>query len=271
MSDEVAVVCSKADPASLNIAEHLLALVEWDFIGDYWSYADFRLIIHEYRQITLKSIDKRLFSLELNPSMIIFASKHKSKSEVPWLGGHFTGEFENGKINLATAAPSGLRSFLQNISVNAPDGYRVSAEATHHGPTDVETPCFFAEIGSSERQWCDLGAGEVVSKAILALQNPELPIFLGFGGGHYMERQTSLMLNSDIAFGHLFPNYQVNEISYELVKRAKEKSGAEYAYIDRKSFKAHERDKVIGIIEEIGLPILRSKEIRRRFPLSMKG
>ncbi|MDD1752400.1 MAG: D-tyrosyl-tRNA(Tyr) deacylase [Methanotrichaceae archaeon] len=270
MNNEVAVVCSRVDPASLNIAEHLLALVEWDSLEEYWSYANFRLIIHEEKQITLKSIDKRFVSIGLHPSMIIFASKHKSQSEVPWLGGHFTGEFENGKINLSTAAPAGLKSFLQNISVKAPDGYRISAEATHHGPTDVETPCFFAEIGSCERQWCDPEAAEVVSRAILALHNRELPTFLGFGGGHYMQRQTSLMLDTDIAFGHLFSNYRVNEISHELVKKARVKSGADYAYIDRKSFKAEERDKVIAIIDEIGMPVLRSKEIRKRFPLSMK-
>jgi D-aminoacyl-tRNA deacylase len=270
MNNEVAVVCSRADPASLNIAEHLLALVEWDFLEEYWSYANFRLIIHEERQITLKSIDKRLISLGLDPSTIIFASKHKSRSGVPWLGGHFTGEFENRKISLSTAAPAGLRSFLQNISVKVPDGYRISAEATHHGPTDVETPCFFAEIGSCERQWCDPRAAEVVSEAILALQNPELPTFLGFGGGHYMQRQTSLMLDTDIAFGHLFSNYRVNDINSELVKKAREKSGADYAYIDRKSFNAEERDRVIDAIDEIGMPILRSKEIRERFPLSIK-
>jgi D-aminoacyl-tRNA deacylase len=270
MNNEVVVVCSRADSASLNIADHLLALAEWDYLEEYWSYANFRLIIHEERQITLKGIDKRLVSLGLHPSMIIFASKHKSSSEVPWLGGHFTGEFENVEINLSTAAPAGLRSFLQNISVKAPDGYRISAEATHHGPTDVETPCFFAEIGSCERQWCDPEAAEIVSKAILDLQNPELPTFLGFGGGHYMQRQTSLMLNTDIAFGHLFSNYRVNEISYDLVEKAKEKSRADYAYIDRKSFKAEERDRLIAIIHEIGMPILRSKEIRKRFPLSIE-
>jgi len=271
MNDEVAVVCSRADPASLNIAEHLLALVEWDYLGEYWSYSNFRLILHEERQITLKSIDKRLAAVGLNPSMIIFASKHKSQSEVPWLGGHFTGEFENEKINLSTAAPAGLRSFLQNISLKAPEGYRISVEATHHGPTDVETPCFFAEIGSCERQWCDPEAADVVSKAILTLHNSELPTFLGFGGGHYMQRQTSLMLDTDIAFGHLFSNYRANEISHELAQKAREKSGADYASIDRKSFKAEERDRIIAIMDEIGMPILRSKEIRKRFPLSMKA
>lgn len=268
MNNEVAVVCSRADPASLNIAEHFLELVEWDYSDGYHSHANFRLVVHEARQITLRRIDKSLASLGLHPSMIIFASKHKSQSGMPWLGGHFTGEFENGKINLSTAAPAGLRSFLQEISMNAPYGYRVSAEATHHGPTDVEIPCFFAEIGSSERQWRDPDAAEVVCKAILGLGNSTLPIFLGFGGGHYMQRQTSLMLNAAIAFGHLFPNYQVNEISIELVKKAREKSGANYAYIDRKSFRAEERDKVIAIIDAIGMPILRSKEIHERFPLS---
>ena len=83
-------------------------------------------------------------------------------------------------------------------------GYIISAEATHHGPVDMKTPCFFAEIGSTKEQWSDKEAGEAVARAIMALQPEELPVFLGFGGGHYVQRQTELIFESAIAFGHLF-------------------------------------------------------------------
>ncbi|MCJ7445559.1 MAG: hypothetical protein MUO26_13740 [Methanotrichaceae archaeon] len=267
MNDVVAVICSTADPASLNIAKHLLLLASWDNIGNYRTFRNFRLIIQEASQLTLNSLDERLKSLGLSPGMIVIASRHKSDSRIPWLGGHFTGKIENRKYELSTAAPAGLRSFLINICRIALAGYRISAEATHHGPSDIVLPSFFAEIGSCEEQWSDPNAGETVARAILNLDNRTLPVFLGFGGGHYVRRQTSLMFEANIAFGHLFSSYQLTYFDRELLKTAKSKSGANYAFIDRKSLKAKERDELTSILDEINLPLLRSKEIRTRFPI----
>ena len=51
----------------------------------------------------------------------------------------------------------------------------------------------------------------------MALQPEELPVFLGFGGGHYVQRQTELIFGTAIAFGHLFSNYQVAELNRDVV------------------------------------------------------
>ena len=116
--------------------------------------------------------------------------------------------------------PAGLRSFLHNIANQALPGFAVSAEATHHGPVDLKTPCFFAEIGSTLKEWQDRQAGEAVARAILALETKELPVFLGFGGGHYVARQTELMFKAAVAFGHLFSNYQMAGVNRDLVEEA---------------------------------------------------
>ena len=198
--------------------------------------------------------------------MVIFPCRHEAKAALPWFGGHFTGTLEEGRSLLSAAAPAGLKSFLQNIAALAPSGYIVSAEATHHGPVDMKTPCFFAEIGSTKEQWCDKGAGAAVARAIMALQPEEHPLFLGFGGGHYVQRQTELIFGSAIAFGHLFSNYQVAELNRDVVDDARRKSGATYAYLDRKSLKSEDRKKIGGILEELYLPVLRGREIRAQFP-----
>ena len=202
--------------------------------------------------------------------MVVFASRHKSESGKPWLGGHFTGEKVNETLELSAAAPSGLRSFLHNITDTSLEGFEISAEATHHGPTDMITPSFFAEIGSSEQQWLDPQAGETVARAILGIELYDLPIFLGFGGGHYVPRQTSLMFDANISFGHLFSSYQLGNLDEDKIIEAQRKSGAEYAYIDRKSMRSGERQWISGMLERIGIPILRSKEIRTKFPAAKK-
>ena len=270
MSGEVAIVCSRADPASLNIFERLLELLPWQEQDGYRSNGDFRLLIHDGKQTALSGLDDRLADLGLHPEMVIFPCRHEAKAALPWFGGHFTGILEGGHGLLSAAAPLGLRSFLHNIRASAPAGYIVSAEATHHGPVDMKTPCFFAEIGSTKEQWCDEGAGATVARAIMALQPEELPIFLGFGGGHYVQRQTELIFNSAVAFGHLFSSYQIGGLNRDIVDDARRKSGATYAYVDRKSLRSEDRKKIVGILEELGLPMLRSREIRAQFPMPKK-
>ena len=134
----------------------------------------------------------------------------------------------------------------------------------------MSTPSFFAEIGSIQSQWIDPNAGVAVARAILAIEadTRELPVFLGFGGGHYVQRQTSLMFEANVAFGHLFSSYQIGSLDREIVEEARLKSGAGYAFIDRKSLKSEEKKKVGAILEDLGLPLLRSKEIRARFPIA---
>jgi D-aminoacyl-tRNA deacylase len=237
--------------------------VSWQCHDGYRSYGQWRLIIHDEKQSRLIGLDDRLSYLGLHPEMVVFASRHEAKAGLPWLGGHFTGILEECQSKLSAAAPSGLCSFLHNIAL---PGYAISAEATHHGPVDLKTPCFFAEIGSTAKEWQDSKAGETVARAILALDVKELPVFLGFGGGHYVARQTELMFKANVAFGHLFSNYQMARINRDIVEEACRKSKASYAYLDRKSLRSEERKRIEGILAELDLPVLRSREIRAEFP-----
>jgi D-aminoacyl-tRNA deacylase len=264
---EIAVVCSRADPASLNIYERLLELSSWQAKEGYSSCGRFCLIIHDEKQTRLCCLDDRLVDLGLHPEMVVFASRHEAKAGLPWLGGHFTGIFEDGKTKFSAAAPGGLCSFLHNIAEQALLGFAISAEATHHGPVDLKTPCFFAEIGSTLKEWQDRQAGEAVARAILALEVKDLPVFLGFGGGHYVARQTELMFKAAVAFGHLFSNYQMAGVNRDVVEEACRKSKASYAHLDRKSLRSEERKRIEGILAELDMPVLRSKEIRAKFPL----
>ena len=271
MSAETVVVCSRADPASLNIFERLLELRQWQRQEGYLSFGRLRLVVHDGRQTALLGLDDRLASIGLDPEMIIFASRHEAKAALPWLGGHFTGTLQDGHATLSAAAAGGLCSFLHNIAGAAPSGYAISAEATHHGPTDIRTPCFFAEIGSTLKEWQDRRAGEIVARAILGLEDEVdegRPTFLGFGGGHYVARQTDLIFRSSVAFGHLFSNYQMAGVNREVVEEACSRSNAAYAYLDRKSLRSAERKRMEAILAEMGLPVLRGREIIAEFPPS---
>ena len=130
MSCEVAIVCSTADPASLNIARSLLDLTVWEGRGGYRSSGHNRLVIHDQRQTALRGLEERLDELGLKPGLVVFACRHIAKEEIPCLGGHFIGEIshdDDSEWRLSAASPSGLRSFLHNVAEQAPEGFRVSA------------------------------------------------------------------------------------------------------------------------------------------------
>jgi len=75
------------------------------------------------------------------------------------------------------------------------------------------------------------------------------------------------MFKASVSFGHLFSNYQMAGVNRDVVEEACRKSNATYAYLDKKSLRSVERKRIEGILAELDLPVLRSREIRAKFPL----
>ncbi|MDM7939270.1 MAG: hypothetical protein QUS07_02885, partial [Methanothrix sp.] len=65
----------------------------------------------------------------------------------------------------------------------------------------------------------------------------------------------------------LFSSYNASWLDAQLIREASQKSGASFAYIDRKSLRSADRLRIVSVLEDLGLPILRSAEIRAKFPL----
>ncbi|MBN2110924.1 MAG: hypothetical protein JW705_07575 [Methanosarcinaceae archaeon] len=275
---KINILCSTLDRASLNIREHLLLSGEWKNIEDIpRSWTDlvcihenngYRIIEIDQHHIYQDRIDEKMKRYGFDTDLIIVASKHKSNDGRSVLTAHFTGnvksaDFGGRPCELSVPAPCTMRSILKNMQRLAQGtDYEVNMEATHHGPTDMRTPMVYAEIGSGEEQWSNPDAGWIVAKAILEARGEQTPIAIGFGGGHYASRQTRLLLEENITFGHNFPDYQLVDIDKDLVKQSFEKSGADLAYFDRKSMPSAERERLHEMIRELGYPVLREGEIR---------
>lgn len=276
---KITIVCSTLDKASQNIKNHLLSMREWIHIGcpcgdgcgdvcSIYEFDNFRIVEVDKYHIFQDGIDEKLVNCGLPTKLIIFASKHKSKDGRKLLTAHFTGnvkdaEFGGRPQEFARAAPHALRSLLITMQMLAKNtDYDVSMESTHHGPTNLDIPSVYAEIGSDEPQWEDYVPGEIVANAIMSLDLGEVPVALGFGGGHYAPRQSKLLFETDITFGHNFPSYQLPHINKEMIKVAFEKSDADFVYFDRKSMSARERERIGKIVEELGYEVLREGDIR---------
>jgi D-aminoacyl-tRNA deacylase len=281
---KITIICSVSDLASQNIKTHLLKLNDWEslelpersgFLAARKSTdGKFRLVEIEEMHVFQDGIDKKLETAGLPASLIIFASRHRSKEEINSLTVHCTGNpSEEARIGgypkeLAVSSPPAMKSILTEMKRLAEEKdleYNITLEVTHHGPTELSVPSLYAEIGSTETQWKDMEAGEVVAKAILTVTLDKVPVAIGFGGGHYAMRQTGLLFETKISFGHNFPKHQLEHVDEALIKQAVEKSNADFAYFDRKSMKSEDRKRISKILEKLGLSVLKESEIREQY------
>ncbi|AKB28474.1 D-tyrosyl-tRNA(Tyr) deacylase [Methanosarcina siciliae C2J] len=283
-NSKITIICSAPDLASQNIKTHLLELREWKDLklppesgfSAARESADgkFRLVDIEEIHVFQDGLDKKLEAVGLPAKLIIFASKHRSKEEVKSLTVHCTGNPSNEARlgghprELAVSSPPAMKSILGEMKRLAEAkglDYDVTLEVTHHGPTELTVPSLYAEIGSTEGQWEEPVPGEIVARAILAVSLEKVPTAVGFGGGHYAMRQTGLLLETAVSFGHNFPKYQLEFVDEALIRQAVEKSNAEFAYFDRKSMKSADRKRISEILEGLGLKVLKESEIRGKY------
>jgi len=278
-NDKVNIICSRQDPASQNIKNNLLKIKEWkplDFkcsdVLNVYEYNNFRLVEIDSMHIYQDGLDIRLAECGFDSHIMIFASKHRSNDGRHILTVHYTGNTKEAKfgghpMELAVAAPKVMRMVFNNLKIlTNNEKFEVSIESTHHGPSDLSIPSLFVEIGSSQTEWVNSTAGRIVADAILIScrfpDNEDIPIAVGFGGNHYATRQNKLIEETTIAFGHIFPSYKLDELNDQIIKQAFECSNADFAYFDRKSMSAKQRERLYRIIEELGYEILRETDIR---------
>ena len=197
------VVVSKGNEASQNIKSALLKLGKLEKKGEsYWECAGFGMA--EYDGSIIEIVPDR------EADYYIYASTHRSESEKPSFTVHTQGnwgsaDFGGKERTLNIACPAKLKVALMKMKELSGASLRwdVCMEVDHHGPT-LETPVFFIEIGSTEKEWGIPEAGEIVSRAIMAAveSREEFPAYVGFGGTHYTSKFTPIVLNSEKAIGH---------------------------------------------------------------------
>ena len=270
--EKITVICSTEDRASQNIKKNLFALRKWEQVSSnrftIFESRNFRIVEITEPLIFQDGLDKKLQELDFPAKLLIFASKHRSKDARAILTVHSTGNADEAKYggknkHLASASPQAMRSLLRSLKLLAEnEEYEVTLESTHHGPSDIDVPLVFIEIGSNEEQWLDEAAGRMVANAILMYRESDSPVAVGFGGTHYAPRQTALILETDVAFGHIFPSHALDGLDKEMIRQAFLRSKADFAYLDRKSMNARQRERLGAMIEGEGYEVLKESDIR---------
>jgi len=249
------ILNSSIDPAGVNIRKAIDDLVA---TGE-------KFPLFDGNEITFHTTDQRIIGVDnsaVNPDaeMIIVVSRHSSVNPVPVLTVHPAGNYGIAQLGgrdytQGKTAPAWMKSILQNEAKFVPEGYRVSYEITHHGPTDFPVPFFFVEVGSTEKEWNDKAAYTAAAKAVLYAKPAENTIpLIGFGGTHYAVRQTAIGLETRGAFGHIMHSRDVCNATADLVSQMVQKSGGVVgAHIDKKSLSKPDAARLEGILSALGI------------------
>ncbi len=253
-SKKFCILISKKDSAGLNIASQL-GKIGMKESKDYF--------LMEEDSIYAENIDKRPGFEKFD--FFIFATRHKSEKGTKTLTVHAPGNWnkadyggQNGKI----CKTSGnflkhLFRILTDENSKSESDWQVSLECTHHGPL-LEKPCCFIEIGSSEKEWSDGRAGEILARVLSRALKEKVEKFecvVGIGGPHYCPNFNKLQTGDRVAVGHVIPGYAL-PLTEEMLKEAVEKNvePVKKVIIDWKGCgKSAERLKVIEIVEKSGL------------------
>ena len=251
---------TKNNPASFNIAKALI--VEHGFEkqdGERWTKGSLELIDTNSDSILDVPAD-------LETDLIVVLSTHKSKIIEKVMTAHYPGNWDKADMGgsprtLNVAAASKLKILLQEIKKEADKiGWNTTLEADHHGPTG-KTPIIYAEIGSGEEEWADLGAASAMANAIMTSvkriedKNETFETFFGVGGGHYPKTFTKMVLESEFACGHIAPKYAIDSMDEDMFRQAIEKNVEKISKVIvlKDETNRAQKDKIEGFCRKFGI------------------
>ena len=269
----VGITLSRADPAGVNMLQAFRNMgFEEAERGDILRLGEVYLFFLEHLIVPAEKYkvppeprpypaDYDALAERFDIDYYVVASRHWSRSGTPCLTVHATGNFgkaiyggRNRELQRVLANP--MRNVFLRLLREPPRGYDVSLEATHHSPTQFETPMFFAELGSSKRQWRDEAAGAYLAESIIEglASEGRAPVAVGFGGGHYCP--TFTVMERETAFGHICPKYALDLVTEDLVGQMIERTvdGVDKAVLDS-GMKGYQRKKVEVALRKLDVEI----------------
>ncbi|MGV9103474.1 MAG: D-aminoacyl-tRNA deacylase [Candidatus Thorarchaeota archaeon] len=270
------LVTSEKDIASQTIKDVLLSDYGFDKTGETFEDHPVFALDDQLKLITTERdlIHTNHLEEHFDAEVFIFCSRHQSKSGRPSLLVHSTGnlgpEAKYGgepyrlSVSTATLVRTAFKELYSQRNSKGLDEFDVSLEVTHHGPTEMDVPMLFVELGSDEEYWRHEGGAKAVTAAVMKCA--EEPIgnsaYIGFGGTHYASIFNKLILTEDIAMSHIAPKYALSGLTPDVIALMAERSTehVKAAIIDWKGTNSTQRDYLLPILEERGIELLRARD-----------
>ena len=263
------LVCSNRDLASKTL---LRCLIEnFGFTKDKDStfcsnnYPNIVLHISENNLLYLDNLDEKY----PNASCFIFLSQHRSEANIPALTCHSTGNFDKNNFGgrereLGICYPWLQKQYLielNNQKDRLPD-YDIIIESTHHGPTSLNKPILFIEIGSTEKQWNDENAASTVCRSLIKVIAKKYEfcekVGIALGGNHYPTKFNKMLLESEFGLGAIATKYDLpyldNFLIEQMISQSIEK--VNYAVVDSKGL-GKEKSRILSVLDQVGIEVIR--------------
>jgi D-aminoacyl-tRNA deacylase len=296
------VVSSEEDIAGTYIKGKITSQGTWTKVEQDCGAKE--LLFSEHYQAYLMTIEEALVQSDnmdaycsrasIDPLAYVYASRHRSETARPALLAHVTGNWgdlaelggEPRTVCIASGALLRLafRALLRQKELHPEElaKFVVDLEVTHHGPTNLQTPLVFVELGSDETNWQDNAGAAAVASVIEELldaigkSNNDLAVLghdlagvgIGFGGLHYAQSFERVMADSAAALTHIIPKHAVKFMTREIIDLAVHNTFEPVSWfvLDWKGLNADDKAVLLPILETFpSIPIKRTKDLERDF------
>jgi D-aminoacyl-tRNA deacylase len=263
------LITSELDPASKTMLNYLQEYKKFN------EFENFCFTSSLYENISIFISKKQLIFAECFDNLykttdaFIFLSRHQSKSKIPSLTCHFTGNycensFGGNNYELGIAYPSLQKNYLKKIyqSREKVPLSQITIETTHHGPTSIKKPVMFVEIGSSEDQWSNMDVASLVCDTLLNILTKKIDnakhIGIGLGGNHYGSKFNKLILDTDYAIGHIVNKYNLINFNIDMLKQMILKCFEKVTHIviDQKGL-GNEKQRIMNFLGDVELEVIK--------------
>ena len=197
----------------------------------------------------------------------IFLSKHAAESGLLALTCHSTGNFSEAKFGgrekqIAIPHPDIQKKYLKTLEENKSQfsDFQITIEATHHGPTALNKPSIFIEIGTTQKQWSDLSLCTSVARLVdqvLSEDIPSNPTAICFGGTHYPEKFTKELLDGVFGLGTVMPKHALDYLDENLFSHIMDRNkNVKAALLDWTGLGPNKK-KVVDLLETTDLEVIK--------------
>ncbi|HEY7367372.1 MAG TPA: D-aminoacyl-tRNA deacylase [Nitrosopumilaceae archaeon] len=221
------LVAYQNDPAGNNMANFISQDMKKD--GEIYRGQNFDLVV-----ITTPAISADWLEEKYSYDGFVFLSKHAAESGVLALTCHSTGNFSDAKFGgnkrqVAIPHPNLQKSYLQRLWQKRDNfsDFQITIEATHHGPTALNKPAIFIEIGTTEKQWNDVPLCNSIAKIVVDVvkdNQKSNPVAICFGGTHYPDKFTNELIHGKFALGTVVPKHALDFLDKELFSHILERN-----------------------------------------------
>ena len=254
------LVAYQNDPAGNNMANFISQNMKKD--GEIYRGSNFDLLV-----IPTPAISADWLEEKYSYDGFVFLSKHAAESGVLALTCHSTGNFSDAKFGgnkrqVAIPHPNLQKSYLQRLWQKRDDfsDFQITIEATHHGPTALNKPAIFIEIGTTEKQWNDVTLCNSIAKIIVDVVKQDQksnPVAICFGGTHYPDKFTNELIHGKFALGTVVPKHALDFLDEELFSHILERNKmAKAALLDWGGLGPN-KQKVLDLLNTTDLEVVR--------------